>query len=78
MYQKVALCLAPSLIQEVALMYMFSTSLQNCGPSLHIIIFRKRRGPLTLSYTFCRLINAAYSGCPMCLAWSMSVFATNM
>ena len=51
--------LAPSLIQEDALMYMFSTSLQNCRPSPHIIIFRNRRGRLTLSYAFCRLIKAA-------------------
>ena len=36
--------LAPSLMWEEALMYMFSTSLQNCGPSPHIIIFRNRRG----------------------------------
>ena len=70
--------LAPSLMHEGALMYMFSTSLQNCGPSPHIIIFRNRRGRLALSYAFWRSINVAYSGCPICLAWSIRVFATNM
>ena len=70
--------LAPSLMREGALIYMFSTSLQNCGPSPHIIIFRNRRGRLTLSYAFWRSINAAYSGCPMYLAWSIRVLAMNM
>ena len=56
--------LAPNLMREGALMYIFSTSLQNCGPSPHIIIFRNRRGRLTLSYAFWRSINAAYSGVP--------------
>ena len=69
--------LACSLMPE-ALMYIFSISLQNCGPNLYIIIFRNRRGRLTLSYAFCRSMKAAYSGCPICLAWSMRVFATNM
>ena len=72
------LSLAPNLMREEALMYMFSTSLQHCGPNPHIIIFRNRRGRLTLSFAFWRSIYAAYSGCPMCLAWSIRVFATNM
>ena len=33
---------------------------------------------MTLLYAFWRSINAAYSGCPICLAWSIRVFATNM
>ena len=70
--------LAPSLKQDEVLMYIFSIILQNCGPSPYIIIFRNRRGRLMLSYAFCRSMKAAYSGCPICLAWLMRVFATNM
>ena len=43
-------------------MYISSTMVQNLGPSPDMIIFLNKSGLHTLSYAFCKSINAAYRG----------------